>query len=569
VDATVGQYVAYDGDVIWSFYCAEAGSPTNYRQWRPDIAYLRSVHDPGGLSKTRRGHSWGMSQWGAYRWALSHGWTYQQILAFYYTGATVEPSTGRVWPLTAVIRPWSNSFITRDAADLRAMATSAKTVGPDSGVLTVTLSARVTDTWTTIYTDTTAGDGWGTLWPVHALSDTITPSIALRAAAYDLVGWRTESEHTYVGINRSPPTGTLALDASQITVDAPSLAPTAIPTLTLALAVTATDPSPTYLPLRVSLGAEHWVREDRDLTPTVGTYVTDTAAWDGSAWHVEAGEPGVLAAAAGHWMPAGVYRAWVRLRVPTQTLTTIHEIARLAVLNEDDELLGVRYLRGTEFRAAGVYQEVGLDLATVEDGEVWWRVDAFGPSELWVDRISVASYPLELPGEGQPLTWSLPPREGTARVMGRYVDGAENVSSRVSLTVTVVDGDPPAGWRNLECVERACSVEVRDVIAGLDTESGAARASYDGGASWGAWLPVTCTGEAGSHDWETLYLSGIDPETVGATSVLSCAAQIQFRVRDIASAPNEGLSPVYDYDRCYHGYLPYVVDSASVTLPTP
>jgi hypothetical protein len=553
VDATLGQYVAYDGKVIYAFYSAEAGHVTNYRRWWL-TPYTRPVADPGGLGKTRYGHSVGMSQWGAHRWASGHGWTYQQILVHYYTGTTVEPSTARVSPLAAVVRPWSNSYITQDTADLRALASSAKTTWPDSGVLTVTLSAQLTDTWTLIYTDTTSGDGWGTLWPVHALSDTITPSIALRATAYDLVGWPHESELSYVGLNRSPPSGTLALAG-----------PPEVFTLTLSLAVTATDPSPTNLPLRVSLGAEHWVWEDQDLAATAGSIEADAAAWDGSAWHVEAGEPGVLAASSEDWAPVGIYRAWVRLRVPPQTRSMTHEIARLAVLNGKDELLGVRYLRGTEFKA-DAYQEFGLDLVVEEEDEpVWWRIDAFGTSELWVDRISVASLPIELspgssPGGGEPLVWSLPPHEGTATVMARYVDGAENVSLPISLTVTIVDLDPPAGWRNLWCTGRACSVEVRDAIAGLDTASGAVRASFDGGDSWTTWLPVTCTGAVGSHRWETLYLPGLAPEVGAFGSIPACDAQIQFRVRDAAAAANEGRSPVYAYDRCHHSYLPLVAN---------
>jgi len=140
----------------------------------------------------------------------------------------------------------------------------------------------------------------------------------------------------------------------------------------------------------------------------------------------------------------------------------------------------VRYPRGTEFKAADTYQEFGVDLVTAEEQTVWWRVDAFGGSELWLDRISVASYPVPLPGSGT-LIWSLPPREGNSTVVARYVDGAENVSPRVPLTVTVVDLDPPAGWRDLACLERACSVEVpasRCTTSSRGWTRGAARGAF-------------------------------------------------------------------------------------------
>jgi hypothetical protein len=244
-----------------------------------------------------------------------------------------------------------------------------------------------------------------------------------------------------------------------------------------------------------------------------------------------------------------------------------HELGRLAALNGTGELLGVRYLRGTEFKAADSYQEFAVDLATTADQAVWWRVDAFGRSAFWLDRISVSSTPLEPPGDGQPLSWSMPPREGPSTVVARFVDGAENVSPRVPLAVTVVDVDPPAGWRNLACLERACSVEVRDVIAGLDTGSGAARVSFDEGLTWSAWSPATCTGALGSHGWETLTLPGLPPEVQSAVIPPGCEAQVQFRVRDLAAAANEGSSPIYTFDACYHAYLPHVVDSAALNVP--
>src|SRR5476651_2001823 len=38
------------------------------------------------------GHGVGLAQWGAYGYAL-HGWTYDQILAHYYTGTTLGAAT--------------------------------------------------------------------------------------------------------------------------------------------------------------------------------------------------------------------------------------------------------------------------------------------------------------------------------------------------------------------------------------------------------------------------------------------------------------------------------------------
>jgi hypothetical protein len=560
VDATAGQYVAYEGKVVYSFYCAETGNPTNRRQQFPTAAYLRPVNDPVSLGKKRHGHGWGLSQWGAYRWASGHGWSYPQILAHYYSGATVEPSTAQAEPLAAVVLPRSNSFITRDTAYLRALASSAKTVGDDSGVLTVTLSARVTDTWTIVHTATNAAAGWATLWPVRGYSDTISPSVALKAEAYDLLGNQVESALSYVGLNRSPPTGTLRLASPSGASATQSITPTALTTLTVALAMAASDPSPTHLALRASLGLRDWTWEDHELASTGGAYVTDTLAGDGSAWHVRAGETGRLVSLAGHRLRGETaYRLSFHLRVPSETLSLPQEVARLAVLNEAGELTGVRYLRGTEIKAVSGYQKVSVD-AVVGDEPAWWRLDSLGVSDLWLDRISVAEYPRTLAHEGQSfsgqsasstVTWTLPPREGPATIVARFVDGADNTSAEATVSVIVSDVDPPAGWREFQCARGACRVQVRDTIAGLNTSSAVARFSLDEGLTWGKWLTSTCSGEDGSHDWETLSI------VVPLDDL--CPAQFQFRVFDLAADANEGLSPVYAHDLCHRIHVPLVL----------
>jgi hypothetical protein len=158
VDATEGQYVSYSGNVIYAFFCAEAGSPTHY--WNvfglsTVPAYIRPVDDPVSFAQARRGHSVGMSQWGAYRWAAWHGWNYLQILSHYYSSATIQRSSAFTEPLAEVTLPWPDWYVTTDHAYLQANAAG------DGSVLTVTFAARVTDTWTTVYTDADSSDGWG------------------------------------------------------------------------------------------------------------------------------------------------------------------------------------------------------------------------------------------------------------------------------------------------------------------------------------------------------------------------------------------------------------------------
>lgn len=72
------------------------------------VAYL--------IEGTGNGHGRGLSQWGAYGWAVEHGWDWEQILDHYYGGTTagsVDPSTGMRVRLTGA----------DDAADVGVIST--------------------------------------------------------------------------------------------------------------------------------------------------------------------------------------------------------------------------------------------------------------------------------------------------------------------------------------------------------------------------------------------------------------------------------------------------------------
>jgi stage II sporulation protein D len=82
----------------------------------------------------------GMSQWGAYGYAL-HGWTYDQILTHYYTGTTVgldPPETLRVLLLDAKVRVTLDS-----AADWSVVDANGTTVPIPAGKLVLTPSLTV------------------------------------------------------------------------------------------------------------------------------------------------------------------------------------------------------------------------------------------------------------------------------------------------------------------------------------------------------------------------------------------------------------------------------------------
>jgi hypothetical protein len=285
--------------------------------------------------------------------------------------------------------------------------------------------------------------------------------------------------------------------------------------------------------------------------------VTDSAAGDGSAWHIHAGTPGLLYGPYADSLPAGrSYRAYFRLKAPAEMLTSPLELVRLDVVRDSgSERLGVRYLRGTDFKAQDAYHEFAVDFDYVQSAELEFRTHSYGTSGLWVDRVSVTSYPAGVPLS---TSWTLPAREGPTTIRTRFVDGAENASPEIPLAITVTDRSPPGEWRQFKCGGVTCTVQVRDAIAGLDASSAAYRTAMDNELSWGDWRQATCTGIDGSHDWETLTITNPVALT-GTVAILSAAPRsgsIQFRVSDLAAAPNEGQSPVY---ALYRVYLPLVV----------
>jgi len=534
VDATRGQYVSHADKVIYAYYSAENGSPTNYRQEHPSVPYLRPVDDPVGLGQMRRGHSWGMSQWGAYRWAHDWGWNYQQILCHYYTGASVQPSAGTSTSLAALIAPWPGSF---SGSSWLALEANASTASVDP--LTITLSARITETWTAVYTETLAYSTWPVVWSVRAYSDTVTPSIRLSVTVHNADGHTLARGAEDLGLDRQPPSGTLAVSSTDVC------------TLSVPLVLSATDSAETTTgSIQVSLGDATWQWQDADLPALGGAIVTDSAASDGSAWHVPAGSSGILFGPYTTILtPGRAYRAWFRIRVPTAALSSTLELARLDVTrNAGTELLGIRYLHGTDVRAGNAYQEFGVDFYPEDARELEFRTHAWGTYDLWVDRVSVALYPVPL---SPAATWSLPPREGPVTLTARYVDRAGNVSPDTSVTVTLTDRTAPGSWRDFGCTPAACVVQVSDAIAGLDPGSAAYRLSDDGGITWSEWISACSTGTPGSREPETITAP------IETSPLTTTVGWVQFRIADAAAIPNLGSSPAYHFFRTWV-FLPAV-----------
>jgi hypothetical protein len=434
VDATRGQYIAYQGDIIFAQFSAENGSPTR-DGGRP---YLRSVDDPVGFGQELYGHGWGMSQWGAQRWALRYKWNYEQILTHYYTGVTVERPANSgptpAEPAGSVVRPWLGWYVNSNRIWLRANASDG-----DGDLAGVSYAARWLDAGgqarqQTLGAAIRGDDGWYLLWDVTALPDQgmLSDTLIITATAQDASERSGALSMSRIGLDRGAPAGCAS-------------APAVVATSTISLTISgATDAVSGVEGVLVS---NNWVWEGESgaLGHEAGTgvVVSDTAALNGAAWFGRAGID-----RAGAWfgpytyaLPSGrPYRALFRLK--TDAITQTAEIATLDVVDSGGtRLLGLRRLRGVDFREANVYQEIAVDfyLWDVGTSGLEFRIAYKGIANLYYDRVLVAGYPIEV---APAISWEVPNVAGSQTVQVKLADRAGNVSADQTLAIQVITPTP-------------------------------------------------------------------------------------------------------------------------------
>lgn len=427
-DATRGQYGAYAGYVIFAAYGAENGDPTLTNNW--GNPYLVAVDDPVGFARTRAGNGLGMSQWGAQRWASGFGWNYQQILTHYYTGVTVEAPAGSTpdsgLPVGAVIQPWSNWGIISNRVPLIVNASD------DSGQLAgIELKARYYDGANTRdeMIASLGGDGRAFVWNVSGLPDqtgiVVTPHLS------DSSGNVFSGNGVRVNLDRKPPQGSVNAPAS--TLD---------PNVELELG--ATDPGGGLSTMAFS---NNWVWEGEQqyVEGNSGSVVADAGALNGSALRglIGSNPPGLWYGPYTDALTAGqAYRAYFRIK--TDNVTTTQELARLdAVVDGGDTVLGLRSLHGTDFKTAGAYQEVYVDLyyAGSSSLPLEFRLAYRATGSLWLDRILVVAYPIPYATRAR---WTLLPGVGERVVIAKFMDAAGNVSEDARATIYLGQAPTPA-----------------------------------------------------------------------------------------------------------------------------
>lgn len=416
VDATRGEYGDYGGQVVFAAYGANNGDPTQTNSW--GNPYLIAVDDPVDFGDAVAGNGIGMSQWGADRWASPpYTWNYQQILMHYYAGITIQAPAGAMPdatpPIGAMVRPWSNWGITSNRVLLSANASD-----DSSNIASVSLIARYFDgsnNQTATLTPAFDGTYWNFLADLSSIPDQSGVSVAPNVT--DLSGNSFSGNGVVFTLDRQVPVGSVT-------------APSTSMNQTVTLRLSATDPGPGGLALMAFGNDWIWQGENQSVTTNSGTVVADPAALDGRALMGQFGvnQPGYWYGPYTTALPLGqAYRAYYRLK--TDDVFTTDEVAMLDVVdNGGVNVLGLKRLRGADFRTANAYQEFYVDFnfeGPVTQG-LEFRVAYRAKADLWLDRIIVVSYPVPYSTSMQ---WKLTPGFGPKTVQVKFVDGVGNISS--------------------------------------------------------------------------------------------------------------------------------------------
>lgn len=416
VDATAGEYLAYNGQMITAMFSAENSSPT---KTNPNVNYLLAVDDPVSFGKTLNGHGYGMGQWGAQRWAAQHNWSYQAILRHYYSNVTLERAgsgSDTTAPNVSLVTPWSNHYVTGNR--LRLLVNTSD----DSGSISQTNVYLSTPSETNLLvSENGPANPAGYVVDVSAWGEQalLAGTLALTAEAFDATGKRGVSPPVTIGLDRVSPTGLLTTAAT--------LTPSAIITDSPVISLTLTGSDATAGVTQITLGRIDWLWEGENLTrqqvggQPVGQMVSDAGALNGQAMRAAtATDP------AGSWSSAGItlpapkqYRAYFRIKVGNNSIAS--EVARLEAINaQSGALMGLRRLYATDVRSSGVYQEFGLDFDYKSAAPVVLRLTFLDIVDVWLDRVVVVEYPA---------AYTSQPDYGYPRYRLKLIDGAGNVSN--------------------------------------------------------------------------------------------------------------------------------------------
>jgi len=416
VQATRGQAVFFKHAPILAMYSADNGHPTRGVDWLP---YLTPVPDPVRLTATRLGHGYGLSQRGAYLWAL-RGWNAYQILAHYYPHTTLFLPQDAGEPAGSLLPPELEDMTLGRAYPLRLFAAFPRALQ----ALTVT-AHTAEGASLTVLTRTAPISTWLGVWAPPSTFSSPHP-ITLTVQVADATGQRWTLGEAHVWRDLRPPGMTLTWPMHTVNPTFP---------------ITVVAHTPPERPPRFGVGDDWRWEESAFYHRNRGAVVNDPAAWDGKALALP---PGAIAY--GPYtsiLPAGrAYRAWFRLS--TQAISRTEEVVFLDVVDNNGQTLrGLRSLRGIEFPGPGEYREYPVDfyLPPGPDGPdshisytVEFRTHALAAG-VRLDRVLVTSYPWEK--QENPTHWRLPVRDGVHHLVAKQTTRTGLVGPDVPLTVTL------------------------------------------------------------------------------------------------------------------------------------
>jgi len=260
----------------------------------------------------------------------------------------------------------------------------------------------------------------------------LTGSLVLTAEAVDAAGRRSVSPPVTVGLDRTDPRLTLLTGTGSLILPG-SLSLSG----TLALSPTLAADDATSGVTHMALGPLDWRWEGETFTRTlsgtlwIGRPTADPDALNGQAMHAAPPDPPGAWTRSGITLPANrPYRAYFRLKVGDIASTA--EVVRLEVLIAGEaDPIGLRRLRGVDFRAPDAYQEfhVDFDYRSAGTGSfgppLILRVTFTAAAPLAFDRVIVLDSPI-------PYQPTLPAGyAGNLRL--KFIDAAGNVSPDLLL----------------------------------------------------------------------------------------------------------------------------------------
>lgn len=427
-DATRGQYLDYQGYMVFAAYGAENGDPTLTNTF--GNPYLLGVDDPVGFMKTRAGNGIGYSQWGAQRWASQYDWNYQQILRHYYSNVTLETFAGNANdstpPIGAIVVPWNHWGLVSNRIRFIINASD-----DSSGIASIDIRAQYTLSGNRNESiGTLIGSQREFIWDVSELPN--QTNVVVTPILYDAAGNSSTGASITFDLDRKKPQGAMT-------------GPATTTEKTVTLNLNALDAGGSGLAGMMFSNSWEWQGEAQSVEGNSGGIVSDPDALNGSALRGLAGTH-----AAGAWYgpyttalpPNQPYRAYFRIKTDNVNMTS--EIARLDVVTDNGiTLLGLKSVRGVDLRTANEYQEFYVDFyyTGYSTNAPEFRVAYRAAASLWLDRILVVRSPIAY---APSTSWTLSNGYGNKRVLAKFVDGSGNVSADSIANVFFGENPPPA-----------------------------------------------------------------------------------------------------------------------------